>query len=222
MTRKTPPCRRWLPALILAAALAQAALAAAPAAPADEGPGERAARWLSTHGIPPDLAVVLIATLPIVELRGAIPVAMHVFDMSIPRSFLLSVAGNMLPIPFIILLLEPLSRLLRRWAPLARLMDWLFERTRRKSETIRRYQELGLIIFIAIPLPATGAWTGAMAAFLFGLKFWPSFFCALAGVCIAGVIVTTFSAFGVGGAIAAGIVLSAATAVSLLRRPKES
>jgi len=179
------------------------------------------ARWLHERGIPGDIVVVIIATLPIVELRGAIPVAMHLFDMPIPRSYILCVIGNIIPVPFILLLLGPVSRFLRKLKIFDRFFGWLFARTRRRSETIRKYEELGLIIFVAIPLPVTGAWTGSLAAFLFGLRFWPSFFCALAGVCIAGVIVTTFSALGLVGAIAAAIILFTIATVSIFTKKRE-
>ncbi|RKZ31062.1 hypothetical protein DRQ36_03335 [bacterium] len=179
------------------------------------------ARWLHERGIPGDIVVVIIATLPIVELRGAIPVAMHLFDMPIPRSYILCVIGNIIPVPFILLLLGPVSRFLRKLKIFDRFFGWLFARTRRRSETIRKYEELGLIIFVAIPLPVTGAWTGSLAAFLFGLRFWPSFFCALAGVCIAGVIVTTFSALGLIGAIAAAIILFTIATVSIFTKKRE-
>jgi uncharacterized membrane protein len=180
--------------------------------------GGKIAHWLSAHGVSGELAVLAIAALPIVELRGAIPVAMHLFDMSIPKSYILSVIGNMLPIPFVILLLGPLSRILRKIKVFDRFFTWLFARTEKRSEGIKKYQELGLIIFIAIPLPMTGAWTGALAAFLLGLRFWGSFFCALAGVCIAGVIVTAFSALGWIGAIAAAVILFAVATFSLIKK----
>jgi len=184
--------------------------------------GGRIALGLEDHGIPAELAVIIIATLPIVELRGAIPVAMHIFDMPILKSYLLCVLGNILPVPFILFLLGPVSGFLRKIPVFDRFFIWLFARTRRRSETIRKYEELGLIMFVAIPLPVTGAWTGSLAAFLFGLRFWPSFFCALAGVCIAGVIVTAFSSLGIIGAIAAAGILFIIAAVSIFRRnPKK-
>ncbi len=183
--------------------------------------GKKIALWMEDHGIPEELTVVFIATLPIVELRGAIPVAMHIFDMPIVKGYILCVVGNMIPVPFILLLLGPVSNLLRRIKIFDSFFRWLFARTRRRSATIEKYEELGLIMFVAIPLPVTGAWTGSLAAFLFGLKFWPSFFCALAGVCIAGVIVTTFSYFGILGAIAAAIILFTISAISVFRKKQK-
>ncbi len=183
--------------------------------------GSKIALWLKDKGLSPDLVVIIIATLPIIELRGAIPVAMHVFDMPILRSYILCVFGNMIPIPFILLLLGPVARILRKIRLFDRFFEWLFARTRRRSETIKKYEELGLIMFVAIPLPVTGAWTGSLAAFLFGLRFWPSFFCALAGVCIAGVVVTSFSALGLFGAIAAAVILFGISAMSIFKKRRK-
>jgi len=184
--------------------------------------GGKLATFLESKGVPAEVVVVLIAALPIVELRGAVPVAHHVFHMGLVQSFVLSVVGNLLPVPFILLLLGPVSNVLRKIKLFDRFFEWLFARTRRRTESIQRYQELGLIIFIAIPLPATGAWTGALAAFLFGLRFWRSMACVVAGVSIAGVIVSVFSAFGWIGAAAAGLILSGMAAAAVLGRRKSA
>ena len=183
--------------------------------------GGKIAKWMEAKGIPQDLVVIVIAALPVVELRGAVPVAHHVFNMGLVRSFVLSVIGNMLPVPAILLLLGPVSNVLRKISLFDKFFTWLFNRTRKRSGTIQKYQELGLIIFIAIPLPVTGAWTGSLAAFLFGLRFWLSMVCVVAGVAIAGVIVSTFSAFGWAGAIAAGVALCIFVAITVLGRKKK-
>ena len=204
---------------ILAIALMLAIALTAMAAPIEENPeetrGGKIATWLHEKGISANLVVLIISMLPVVELRGAIPVAMHIFGMSIPHSYVLCVIGNMIPVPFILLFLGTVSKFLRRFKIFDKFFTWLFARTHRRSDRIKKYEELGLIIFVAIPLPITGAWTGSLAAFLFGLRFWPSFFCALAGVCIAGVIVTAFSALGWIGAVSAGVILTALTATGI-------
>ncbi|MCU0690774.1 MAG: small multi-drug export protein [Polyangiaceae bacterium] len=127
----------------------------------------------------------------------------------------------MLPIPAILLLLGPVSNVMRRVSIFDKFFTWLFNRTRRRSPTIQKYQELGLILFIAVPVPATGAWTGSLAAFLFGLRFWLSMFCVFAGVAIADVIVSVFSYFGWAGAVAAGVILSLLATISVLARNKK-
>ncbi len=85
------------------------------------------------------------------------------------------------------------------------MLNWLFERIRRRGKIINRYQRIGLALFVAIPLPVTGAWTGSLAAVLFGLRFKHAFLSILIGICIAGIIITCLSLLGWVGAIIAGI-----------------
>ena len=98
---------------------------------------------------------------------------------------------HLLPVPFILLFLEAATRLLSRVAIFERLLSWLFERTRRRGKIIQKYKHIGLILFVAIPLPVTGAWTGSLAAVLFGIKFRHAFLSIFIGVVIAGIIVTS-------------------------------
>lgn len=144
------------------------------------------------NGIPPQLATLLLAALPVGELRGALPVALVVYKLSLPSALFWSILGNMLPIYFILLLLERVSTWLSaRSALCRRFFTWLFERTRKKLEVqVKRYGVWALIIFVAIPLPATGAWSGAAAAFVFGLPRKKAFLAILAGVLIAAAVVT--------------------------------
>lgn len=142
-------------------------------------------------GLPPQAVVVLIATLPFIELRGAIPVAIGIYHMNIYEAFAWAFIGNMLPVPFILLLFGRLEGWLRRWAWWDRFFNKLFRRTRgRAKASVERYEELGIILFVAIPLPFTGAWTGSLIAYLFGLDYRKSTMTIALGVCIAGVIVT--------------------------------
>lgn len=147
-------------------------------------------------GLAKELVVIITSALPILELRGGIPVAMTLFDFSWYYAFLLAVIGNMLPVPFILLFLDAAARLLSKVRFFDRMLNWLFERTRRRGKIIQKYKRVGLILFVAIPLPVTGAWTGSLAAVLFGIKFKHAFLSILAGVLIAGVIVTCLTCFG--------------------------
>lgn len=142
------------------------------------------------------LIVLLIAALPILELRGAIPVAIIVFDFPWYYALLLAIVGNLLPVPFILLFLNAITRWLSKIAFFNRILSWLFERTRRRGKIIEKYERIGLVLFVAIPLPVTGAWTGSLAAVLFGLKFRHALLSIFAGVFIAGVIVTSLSLLG--------------------------
>lgn len=158
--------------------------------------GERTAQSLKDRGIQPWLIVILISMLPIVELRGAIPVAMAVLGMPWPQAVLLSILGNMLPIPFILLFIDWFFDRLRvfRWG--VRFTDWITERANKRSAVVERYQELGLAIFVGIPLPGTGAWTGALVAKLFKLPFWSSLLWIFIGVLIAAAAVTALTLLG--------------------------
>lgn len=145
--------------------------------------------WIGA--IPKEVIVFLMAMLPILELRGAIPWAIK-FAPTIPiaKTYLLAVAGNFVPVIPILLLLDPVSSFLRRVDIFDRFFRWLFARTRRRGKLIQKYEAIGLTLFVAIPLPVTGAWTGALAAFVFGIRFKWAIICIGLGILIAGVIVT--------------------------------
>ena len=179
--------------------------------------GEKIARWMEDKGLSQTVSVAAISTLPIVELRGAIPVGIVAFGMPWWKVYLVAVVGNMLPIPFILLLLGPVSNFMMRFPVGKKFFDWLFSRTRRKSASIEKYEALGLTLFVAIPLPVTGGWTGAMAAFLMGIPFGKSMLYILMGVMTAGVIMTVLALLGWIGAVIAGAVLLALSASAVLK-----
>lgn len=145
--------------------------------------------------ISPEWATFLIAMLPIAELRASIPIALGVYDLNVFASFFISVAGNILPVVLILWFIEPLSIWLSKHSKFFnKFFDWLFERTRKKlSANYKKWGVLALTVFVAIPLPATGAWTGAAAAFLFGIPYRKSLPAITLGVMIAGVVVTLLS-----------------------------
>lgn len=141
--------------------------------------------------IPDWLMTMIVAALPISEVRGAIPLGIGIYDFSPFEAYLLSVFGNLLPIIPLLLFLGPVSDYLRRFPLGDRFFAWLFARTRKKC--IQEHENFGLValaIFVAIPMPLTGAWTGCVVAFLLGFRFWPAFAAIAAGVLIAGAIVT--------------------------------
>ena len=107
--------------------------------------------------------------------------------------YLLAVAGNFVPVLPILLLLGPVERYARRWRTCDRFLTWLFRRTVSRSDLIKRYESFGLILFVAIPAPMTGAWTGAIAAYLFKLPLRLAVPCIILGILIAGVVVTLVS-----------------------------
>ena len=149
--------------------------------------------------VPHSVATVLIAAMPIAELRGAIPVAIRLYGMDPLTAYLLAVIGNMLPVVPLLLFLESVSDYMRRWAFWDVFFNWLFRRTyHRHNAMYERYGTIALALFVAIPLPVTGAWTGCAAAFVFGIQFRHALLAILAGVLIAGIIVTTITLGGVG------------------------
>lgn len=133
--------------------------------------------------------MIAIAMIPLGELRASIPIGISLYNMNPTQVFVLSVIGNMLPVVPLLLFLEPVSNWLRRYSLFDRFFYWLFARTRRYDDRIDKYGSLGLIPFVAIPLPLTGAWTACAVAFVFGIHFRYAFAAILAGVIIAGVIV---------------------------------
>jgi len=163
---------------------------------------------LIASGLAKELIVIIIAALPVVELRGALPVAINVFHMPWYQAFCLAVIGNLLPVPILLLFFDSLAKVISKIDIGKRLVNWVLQRTRRHGEVIERYERIGLILFVAIPLPVTGAWTGSIAAFLLGLKFNYAFLSILCGVIIAGAIVTCLCLLGWVGAAIAGIGLS--------------
>ena len=147
--------------------------------------------------LPPQWLVVIVSAMPVSELRGAIPIGI-MLGLTPLRVFILAILGNLIPVLPLLYFLDPVSARLRKFPIFKKFFDWLFERTRKKSKVIEKYELLGLIIFVAIPLPMTGAWTGCVAASLLKLKKKLSFFAVAIGVTIAAVIVTiiTLSAKG--------------------------
>jgi len=156
-------------------------------------------------GFTKELVIIIISALPIIELRGALPIAINLFNIPWYWALLLAITGNILPVPILLLFLDSIAKILSRIYVGKKFVDWVFERTRRRGKIIERYERIGLMLFVAIPLPFTGAWTGSIAAFLMGQKFIYSFLSILCGVIIAGVIVTTLCLLGWIGAIIAGI-----------------
>lgn len=135
--------------------------------------------------LPPELIVVLVSALPILELRGGIPIA-HQLGFSYWEALVYGIGGNLLPIIPILLLFRPLSKWLLRFNIYKRFYDWLYNRTMKKSENVEKFGALGLILFTAVPLPTTGAYSACLAAILFFIPFRFALFAISAGVVIAG------------------------------------
>lgn len=148
------------------------------------------------NGLPKEAVTVIVAALPVSELRGAIPLGLAM-KLPLAKTIFLAYLGNVLPVIPLLILLEPVSEGLRHIPILKKFFDWLFERTKKKADIVQRYEALGLILFVAIPLPATGAWTGCIAASLFKVKFRYAFPAILLGILIAGAVVTLLTLMGI-------------------------
>lgn len=136
-----------------------------------------------------ELWVVATAALPVAELRVSIPLA-HSLGMSAAKAFWLSVLGNMLPIPLVLVALWHYDRQLRQLPVLGKILDWCMCRAMRQQQKVERYGAVALALFVAIPLPSTGAWTAAIAGFLFRIGSRYALPAIAAGVLLAGLIVT--------------------------------
>ncbi|MBC7076015.1 MAG: small multi-drug export protein [Syntrophomonadaceae bacterium] len=137
-----------------------------------------------------ELLVFITAASPVIELRGAIPLGIA---LGLPASevFLLSLLGNIMPVPFILISTRSLIGWLKNIAFIEGwLSNWSTRKTRKLFSKIQRWGWLGLLIFVAVPLPGTGAWTGSVAAALLGLNFWLSFVTVFLGIITAGLLIT--------------------------------
>ena len=159
------------------------------------------AQWLTENAAGELFYTFLIAMLPVVELRGAIPVGVGMLGRSaLPSVYLAAVLGNMLPVPFIIVYIRRIFQWLRRRS---RRLDGLVTRLETKAHLkgrmVTRYKYLGLCILVAIPLPGTGAWTGALVAAFLDMRLRSAVPAIFLGVVIAGILVSLVT----GGVIAA-------------------
>ncbi|KAM7269056.1 hypothetical protein ACFE04_024553 [Oxalis oulophora] len=186
--------------------------------------GLKIATWLRGLGLPDEAVVFSLATLPVIELRGAIPVG---YWMKMNPTFLtvLSVLGNMVPVPFIILYLKKFATFLAGKSQSAsRALEMLFKSAKEKAGPIEEFQWLGLMLFVAVPFPGTGAWTGAIIASILDMPFWPAVTANFFGVVLAGLLVNLLVNLGLKYAVIVGIILFFISTFmwSILRNIKKS
>lgn len=145
--------------------------------------------------MPKELIVFIISMIPILELRGSI-LAAGFLKMEFLSTYIIAVIGNMLPIPFILFFIDKIFMWMKKVSFLKPMVEKLENKALSKSDQIRKYGGWGLFLFVAIPLPGTGAWTGALAATLLRMKRRQSFPVIFAGVATAGLIMSLL-AFGI-------------------------
>ena len=131
----------------------------------------------------------LVGMTPVLELRGAIPLGVAA-GLPPLTACAAAILGNIVPVPFIMLLVRRVFRWLRKTAFLGPKIDWLERRAHLKGRLVRRYRLPGLLLLVAVPLPGTGAWTGALVATLLAIRLRHAFPAIAAGVVIAGVLIT--------------------------------
>lgn len=152
-----------------------------------------------TGKISKEMIVFIISMVPILELRGGL-LAASFMNIDIVRAIWYCVIGNIIPVPFILLLITPIFNWLKQTRTFRPMVEKLENRAMGKSEQIEKYQFWGLVLFVGIPLPGTGAWTGSLIASLLGVKFKKAFPAVLLGIVMATVIMSVVS-YGLLGAL---------------------
>lgn len=149
--------------------------------------------------VPGELVAFIISLFPVLELRGGL-IAASILGIEWWKAFIFCFLGNMLPIPFILLFIRKIFELMRKWGPFGKVVDALERKADKNKDKIEKYRLWGLLILVAVPLPGTGAWTGALVAALMDIRVKHAFPVIAAGVIIAGIIVGTLS-YGIAGLV---------------------
>lgn len=142
--------------------------------------------------MPKELIVFIISMVPILELRGGL-VAASLLGIGLWKAIIVCVLGNIIPVPFILWFITPIFTWMKGTKLFSPLVHKLEKKSMSKSEQIQKYEFLGLVLFVGIPLPGTGAWTGALIASLLGIKFKKAFPAILVGILMATVIMCIIS-----------------------------
>ena len=148
------------------------------------------------------IGTLIISMIPIIELRGAIPVAVFTFHLTYVEAFLISFVGNIIPVYFIVKYIRPIFELLRKIKFFRKIIDWASEKATKKIAENKKLQTatlLGVYLFVAIPLPGTGAWMGALIANFLELPPKKAIPPIYIGVLTAGIIILTLTAIANGG-----------------------
>lgn len=146
-----------------------------------------------------EMIVFIISMIPLLELRGALLVAGPLLGVPVSTAIPLCIIGNIIPVPFILFLITPIFNWMKGTRILKPLVDKLEAKAMSKSERIEKYEFWGLVLFVGIPLPGTGAWTGSLIAALLGVKFKKAFPAIILGIFMATVIMWFISYVLLGG-----------------------
>lgn len=146
--------------------------------------------------LPDWLEIIIISAIPVIELRGAIPLAILGYHMTYLQAYVLGVIGSIIPAPFILLFIPAILKWMADTRVFGKTAGWITAKGIKKSDKLTQYEFWGLFFFVAIPLPGTGVWTGCLAAALIGLDFRRSLIAVALGSMAAGVMVTALVAGG--------------------------
>ena len=138
------------------------------------------------------LYILLISMVPLIELRGAIPVG-TALGLAWYANLALCVIGNMIPVPFILFFIEKIFAFMKRYEKLGKIAVFFEEKGEKNKEKVTKYATWGLLVFVGVPLPGTGAWTGALVAALLKMDKKTAILSIFGGVVLAGIIVTLIS-----------------------------
>lgn len=152
--------------------------------------------------IPEEAIIFFVSMLPVLELRGGM-IAAKLLGVELLKAFVICYLGNILPIPFILLFIRKIFKFLKKFKATVGLVEKLEVRSMRKSEKVKKWRNWGLLAFVAVPLPGTGGWTGALIAALLDIRIKSSFPIIALGVLIANLIMSVFS-YGLLGALGIG------------------
>ena len=156
---------------------------------------EALVQWFShnlSQYISPEGAVFFISMIPLLELRGGL-LAASLLKIPAVTAIPLCIAGNIIPIPFILLFIRKIFKVMKKTKIFRGLIQKLEDRAMGKSDQVKKYEFWGLMLFVGIPLPGTGAWTGALVASLLHMKFGKAFGAILVGIALATVIMSILS-----------------------------
>ena len=162
---------------------------------------ENLVNWFTTNlsgHLSKDAIVFIISMIPILELRGGM-LAASLLKISMVKGIVLCVIGNIIPVPFILLFITPIFNWMKGTRIFKPMVEKMETKALKKRDQVEKYEFWGLVAFVGIPLPGTGAWTGALIAALLGIRFRKAFPAIVIGVCLAACIMTIISYGIVGG-----------------------
>ncbi len=150
------------------------------------------------NDIPPQLVAFVISLCPVLELRGGM-IAARILELPFLQAFLICYCANLLPIPFILLFIRKIFKWMKKFKHAGKLAEKMEARSEKKQEKVLKYKAWGLLLFVALPLPGTGGWTGALIAAMLDLRMKKSLPIIALGVFIAGIIMSliTYGIFSV-------------------------